>query len=73
MESFGKALTAFGLIIAALGLWMWLAPGSFRLFRLPGDLVIQRGSFSLYVPLATMLILSLALTLIGWLVGWLRR
>jgi hypothetical protein len=32
--------------------------------RLPGDIVIRRGSFTMYVPLATGLLLSIALTLI---------
>ncbi|MDP3794773.1 MAG: DUF2905 domain-containing protein [bacterium] len=30
--------------------------------RLPGDILIQRENFTLYVPLATSIVISLALT-----------
>ena len=44
-----------------------------RLGRLPGDIAIEgrRGSF--YFPVVTCLLLSMAMTLIFWLVGFLRR
>ena len=57
----GKLLFGIGLAIAALGLVMMLGV---PFFRLPGDLVIRRGNFSLYVPLATSIVLSLLLTLL---------
>ncbi len=57
----GKLLLLVGLGIAALGLLvMW----GFPLGRLPGDLVVRRGSFTFYFPLATSILLSLALTLV---------
>jgi hypothetical protein len=37
--------------------------------RLPGDTVIERESFSLYVPLATSILVSLILSLVLWLVS----
>jgi len=37
--------------------------------RLPGDIHIQRGSWNFYFPLATSLLLSVALTLIFYLIG----
>jgi hypothetical protein len=37
--------------------------------RLPGDIYIQRGNWSLYVPLATCLLLSVILTLVFSLFG----
>jgi hypothetical protein len=36
--------------------------------RLPGDIVIQRGNFTLYFPLATTIILSLVLSVLRTLV-----
>jgi hypothetical protein len=60
-----RTLIIVGLLIAAIGvLWPWLgmlSPG-----RLPGDIAIRRGSFTLYVPIVTCLILSIALSLILW-------
>ncbi|HSP13907.1 MAG TPA: DUF2905 domain-containing protein [Thermoanaerobaculia bacterium] len=35
--------------------------------RLPGDFVYRRGNFTLYVPLMTSILLSIALTVILWL------
>ena len=32
--------------------------------RLPGDILVQRGNFTFYFPIVTMLVLSLLLTLI---------
>ena len=57
----GKLLVFFGLGIAALGLLVMVGV---PLGRLPGDIVVKRGNFSFYFPLATSIILSILLTLI---------
>lgn len=57
----GKLLVLVGVAIAGLGLLvMWGVPFG----RLPGDIVIRRGSFTFYFPLVTSIVLSLALTLL---------
>ena len=56
----GAALFLFGLLVALLG-----RLGPFG--RLPGDFYIQRGNFALYLPLGTSLLLSLVLSLVGYL------
>ena len=53
-------LGLFFLILAAL---TYLFQGGF-LGRLPGDIVIQKENFTLYVPITTMLLLSIVLTLL---------
>jgi hypothetical protein len=40
----------------------------FGLGRLPGDIVIDRGSFYFYLPITTAIMVSLVLSLILWLV-----
>jgi hypothetical protein len=45
----------------------------FRLGRLPGDIVYQGRNTTFYFPIVTCLVLSVALTLILWLVSPLRR
>jgi len=40
--------------------------GTRRGGRLPGDIVIERDNFTLYIPLATSLIASLLLTAVLW-------
>ena len=57
----GKTLVVVGLAIAALGLVIMLGV---PLFRLPGDIRVQRGNFSFYVPIVTSIVLSIILTLL---------
>ena len=63
----GKALVVIGLIIAGIGLLMM---AGVPLGRLPGDLVIRRGSTTFYFPIVTSIVLSLVLAL---LLSLLRR
>lgn len=39
----------------------------FGLGRLPGDIVIDRGSFYFYLPITTAVLVSLLLSLLFWL------
>lgn len=69
----GRALLVAGVLIAAVGLALTFADRVPLLGRLPGDLRFGGDRFVLYVPLATSLLLSLVLTAVLALVGWLRR
>lgn len=60
----GRTLLTLGLIVAGIGLVIMLAGRVPFLGRLPGDIFVQRGSFRLYVPLATSILLSILLTLV---------
>ena len=51
----------FGLLIAAGGLLVWWGV---PIGRLPGDIVVRRGSFSFYLPITTSVIVSVALTVL---------
>ena len=51
----------FGLLIAAGGLLIWWGV---PIGRLPGDIVVRRGSFSFYLPLTPSIIVSVALTVL---------
>ena len=63
-----RTLIIIGLFIIAVGLlWPWLS--RLGLGRLPGDIVIERDNFSLYLPLMTGLIVSVALSVLLWLIG----
>ena len=63
----GKLLIVAGLAIAAIGLLMSIGV---PFGRLPGDIVVRRGSFSFYFPIVTCVVLSLLATL---LLSFLRR
>jgi hypothetical protein len=53
-------LTAAGLIMIVSP----QIPGLDRLGRLPGDLVFERGSFRLFVPIVSSIVISVILTII---------
>jgi hypothetical protein len=66
-------LLGWGVVMVCLGLILLVA-GNFSgrlpwLGRLPGDIHIQRGNWSLYLPLATCLVVSIVLTLLFSLFG----
>ena len=48
-------------------LWPWVS--RLGLGRLPGDIVIERENFRLYIPVATSVIISVVLSVILWLLN----
>ncbi|MGD0634531.1 MAG: DUF2905 domain-containing protein [Beijerinckiaceae bacterium] len=61
-----RTLILLGLTLVVIGLlWRWIGP--LRLGRLPGDIVVEHQNFTLYIPIATGLLISIVLTLILWL------
>jgi Protein of unknown function (DUF2905) len=63
-----RTLIILGLAIAVIGLlWPWI--GRIGLGRLPGDIFIQRDSFTFYAPITTGVLLSVVLSLILWLLS----
>jgi hypothetical protein len=59
----GRTLLYLGLGIAAVGL-LWMLASKLGIGRLPGDLVIQKKSFTFYFPIVSSLVVSLVLTLL---------
>lgn len=62
----GRWLITVGVLLVVVGLaWPWLT--KLGLFRLPGDIVIERDNFRFYFPITSMIIISVAISLILWL------
>lgn len=58
-------LVILGVVLVVLGLlWPWLT--RLGLGRLPGDIVVERDNFRLYIPITTSLLISVVLSLILW-------
>jgi hypothetical protein len=62
MESAGRILLFAAAALALIGAGLLLA-SKLGISRLPGDLVVKRGNFTLYAPIGLMIVLSLALTI----------
>ncbi|MES1943774.1 hypothetical protein PC39_06654 [Salinisphaera sp. PC39] len=61
-----RTLIVVGLLIALAGLlWPWLS--KLPLGRLPGDIVIERENLTVYIPLTTMILVSVLGSLLLWL------
>jgi hypothetical protein len=60
-----RALIVLGVIVVVLGLgWSWFR--HVPLFRLPGDIVIDRPGLKFFLPITTMLLISALLSLLAW-------
>ncbi len=64
VNDLGKWLFVIGLAIATAGGVLWLLGRIPFIGNLPGDIRIQTGNFGCFVPLGTMILLSLILTLL---------
>ncbi|HEU4929934.1 MAG TPA: DUF2905 domain-containing protein [Candidatus Krumholzibacteria bacterium] len=60
-----------GAVLLVVGLLVMFADRVPFLGKLPGDVVVRKKNFTLYVPIVTSLLLSLVLTLV--LALWSRR
>ena len=69
LQPLGRSLVFIGLLLAAFGVMLTVSPRVPWLGRLPGDILIQRGRFTVYFPLTTCLVISLVVTLVVRLIG----
>ncbi len=61
-----KWLIFLGALLVLLGvLWPWLS--RLGLGHLPGDIHVKHGGFEFYFPLTSSILVSLALSLIFWI------
>jgi hypothetical protein len=63
-EPIGRALVIIGVFLVVLGAIMLLTPRVPWLGRLPGDIVIHRDDLTIYIPITTMLIVSVVLSVV---------
>ena len=63
-----RVLITLGVVLVALGL-LWPLVQKLGLGRLPGDIVIERENFRLYIPLATSLLVSVLVSIVFWLIN----
>ncbi len=66
-RSWGPLLVVFGLLLAAVGLLAWTGALAW-LGRLPGDLRLGSEHVRVYIPITSMLLVSLTLSVVVSLV-----
>jgi hypothetical protein len=69
IESLGRMLIMIGVVAIAFGAIFVMFGKIPWIGRLPGDIIIRRGNFTFYLPIVTMLLLSLILTILFNLIG----
>ena len=61
-----RILIIVGIVILLAGL-LWPCLVKLPIGKLPGDIIIDKPNFKIYIPITTIIIISLLLTLIIWL------
>ncbi len=67
--AFSRLLIILGVVLVVVGIALSLGPKIPWLGRLPGDFSFGGGSWKVYVPLGTSILVSLLLTLLFWIFG----
>jgi hypothetical protein len=74
LRELGRALLILAALLAAVGAILYFSGRlPFRLGKLPGDIVRRTEHTTWYFPIVTCLVLSLALSLLLWLISQFRR
>ena len=69
MERIGKLIIISGAMLIVLGVLIWLFGDKLKfLGKLPGDIRIEKENVKIYIPITTMLLVSVMLSFILWLI-----
>jgi len=69
MPQIAKILIVAGIILIIAGIVFGIGQKYFQWFgNLPGDIRIERENFKLFIPVASMLLISILLNLILWII-----
>jgi hypothetical protein len=72
LEPIGRALLVIGAVLIGVGLVLVLAPRVPFIGRLPGDIRIERDGLTIFVPLGSMIVLSVLISVVVSILGRLR-
>lgn len=74
MERIGKSIILIGIFIVIAGVIIWLWGDKLKwLGKLPGDIRIEKENFSFYMPITTMIIISVVISAMLWLIKQLGK
>ena len=63
-SGFGRILMIVGILVFSVGFVLWVGDKIPFSGRLPGDIVVRREGFRLYLPIVTCIAISIVLTVI---------
>jgi hypothetical protein len=61
-----RALIIIGILIILAGIF-WKPLSGLPLFKLPGDIVLDRPGLKVFFPITTMILISVVVSLVLWL------
>jgi uncharacterized protein HemY len=65
----GKVLIIVGIILLVLGVFLHFGPKMSFPGKLPGDILIKKQNFTVYIPIVSSIVLSILLSLIIYLIN----
>ncbi len=69
MQHTAKLMMIAGAAVFILGLLLWFGGKYFHWFgHLPGDIRIERENFKFYMPITTMILVSMAISFVLWVI-----
>lgn len=69
MGAVGKLLVVCGVILITVGLIIQYFDKLPLIGKLPGDILIERKNFKIYLPISTSVLISILITMILYLIG----
>lgn len=73
LQDLGRIVITIGIALVVLGSLLWFYGKLPFLGKLPGDIFIQKDNFSFYAPVATMIVISVLLSIILTVISNLKR
>jgi DUF2905 family protein len=74
MVEIGRMLVMLGVVLVVIGgIVMLVGRAGLPLGRLPGDVLYRGKNTTFYFPLASSILISIVLSVVLFLIGWIRR
>ena len=69
LEPIGRALLILGIVLVGVGLVLVMAPKIPFLGRLPGDIRLERDGLTVFIPLGSMILVSILVSVVASILG----
>ncbi len=74
MQDTGRFIIGAGVIILLIGVIIYFVGDKLDwIGRLPGDIRIENKNTKVYIPITTMILFSIILSLVMWLIRWIGK